>query len=150
MAVGPLSRGRTFTDHLRPRFDLPRVQPGMEMPLHLFLAADEHQPVGTGFPVRVLCSNSRRRTSRDNRNSSKGLTALTVTHINSALQVYESEEIHANQVLEKIHLPVVLVPSLTPLDLSVELTFSTTQVLTCAANQGYVGGLDMIWMSPLP
>jgi hypothetical protein len=41
---------------------------------------------GAGFPVRVLCSNSRRRTSCDNRNSSRGLTALTVTQINSELQ----------------------------------------------------------------
>jgi hypothetical protein len=41
-----VTRGRPFTDHLRPRFNLPRVWLGVEMLLHLSLATDKHQLAG--------------------------------------------------------------------------------------------------------
>ena len=58
----PGARGQSFTDHLQPRLSLPLVNLGMEMPQHLSLAANEHQPAGNrAFP----CVSSAQIATRD-------------------------------------------------------------------------------------
>jgi hypothetical protein len=79
-----VARGRVATNRLRPCEDCVQVRPDASVLLRTSLAADEHQPAE--FEPRRASSvlHLRPGASRQNRNKDRGLSAKTMTQVNSA------------------------------------------------------------------
>jgi hypothetical protein len=82
------ARGQPSTDPIRPQFANPQVRPSMEILLCLFLTADDHQQAGNraSRACNLLQIATKDLASHSNRNFSRGLNALTMNQVNSALQ----------------------------------------------------------------